>query len=125
MQWIATFYGNDDGALKFGPQQGLEAELKTVLEMDPKPIGLQHFGARTDRKFVEGKMDEVRDLMKRFRDTGLLVGLCSHDAEILEYAAERDWDVDFYQCCFHTVYTYVDLRLLCTRAPRSITKHHW
>lgn len=112
MQWIATFYGNDDGKLKFGTCQGHEAELQTLLQMDPQPIGIQHFGGRTDRKYLEGKMDDVHDLLKRFRDTGLLVGLCSHTVEALRYAVERDWDVDFYQCCFYTVYVHVGTKMI-------------
>lgn len=112
MQWIAAFYGNDDGRLKSGTRQGHEAELQSLLQMDPQSIGIQHFGGRTDRKYLEGEMDDVRDLLKRFRDTGLLVGLCSHCVEALEYAVERDCDVDFYQCCFYTVYVHVGTKMV-------------
>ena len=112
MQWIATFYGNDDGKLKYGTREGHEAELATILDVDPQPIGITHFGGRSDRKYLEGKMDDVHDLLKRFRDTGLLVGMTSHCVEALEYAAERDWDVDFYQCCFYTVYVHVGTKMI-------------
>ena len=35
------------------------------------------------------------------RDEGVLVGMCSHIPEALEYIEEKDWDVDFYMACFY------------------------
>jgi hypothetical protein len=34
----------------------------------------------------------------------------------MHFAADADWDVDFYQCCFHTTYTYL--------AERRIDRDH-
>jgi hypothetical protein len=92
MQWIATFYS--------APGKGKE-ELARILKMDPKPIGAQHFGATTDRLMRQGKIDEARDTLKMFRDAGLLVGLCSHNHEVIDYAENKGWDVDFYQGSFY------------------------
>jgi len=94
MQWIATFYSK--------PGEG-KAELERILKMDPKPIGAQHFGNTTDSLARQKKLDTVKDTLKMFRDAGLLVGLCSHTHEVIDYAENKGWDVDFYQCCFYRV----------------------
>jgi hypothetical protein len=92
MQWIATFYSK--------PGEGKE-ELARILKMDPRPIGAQHFGNTTDRLMREGKIDQARDTLKMFRDAGLLVGLCSHNHEVIDYVESKGWDVDFYQGSFY------------------------
>ena len=92
LQWIATFYSR--------PGQGKE-ELARILKMEPRPIGAQHFGATSDRLMREGKIDQALDTLKMFRDAGLMVGLCSHNHEVIDYAESKGWDVDFYQCSFY------------------------
>jgi len=104
MQWIATFYGNSEGTLGFGQAVDIDAELKQIVEMEPKPIGIQHFGERTDRLYFEGHLDLVRDAAKRLRDTGLLVGICTHLPEVVEEIMSHDWDIDFFQLSFYTAY---------------------
>jgi hypothetical protein len=107
LQWIATLYGNEHGNVAVGKQMAVEAELESILKVDPEPIGIQHFGEATDQLFLEGKLDEVRERMKRLRDTGLLTGLCTHLPEVAEEAASQDWDIDFYQTSFYTVYSHI------------------
>jgi hypothetical protein len=92
LQWIATFYSK--------PGEGKE-ELARILKMRPRPIGAQHFGATSDSLMREGKIDQALDTLKMLRGAGLLVGLCSHNHEVIDYAEQRGWDVDFYQCCFY------------------------
>jgi hypothetical protein len=92
IQWIATFYA--------APGKGKE-ELARILQMDPKPIGAQHFGSTTDRLMREGKIDQAHDTLKMLRDAGLLVGLCSHNHEVIDYVENKGWDVDFYQGAFY------------------------
>lgn len=109
MQWIATLYGNESGDLGVGDPLGLEEELQTILSVNPRPIGIQHFGEKTDRLFFERKFDLLHDRLKRLRDTGLLVGVCTHLAQVAEEIASRGWDVDFFQTCFYRVYSSADL----------------
>jgi hypothetical protein len=94
LQWITTFYSM--------PGKGKE-ELARILRMRPRPIGAQHFGNNSDQLMREGKIDQVRDTLKMFRDAGLLVGLGSHNHEVIDYAEDKGWDLDFYQCCFYRV----------------------
>lgn len=92
MQWISTFYAQ--------PGKGKE-ELKRILTMDPKPIGIQQWGAVGDGLLGAKKLDTVQENLQMFRDAGVLVGLGAHDPRVIEYADEKGFDVDFYQCCFY------------------------
>jgi len=104
LQWIATLYGNDEGNLGAGQIVSIEAELSEILAVEPPPIGIQHFGERTDRAYYAGRLNTVREVMKRLRDTGLLIGVCTHLPEVAEVIASQDWDIDFFQLSFYTVY---------------------
>ena len=92
LQWISTFYSK--------PGEGKE-ELARILKMEPKPIGIQMLGNTSDRLMRDGQIDRARDTLKMFRDAGVLVGLGSHNHEVIDYAQQSDWDVDFYQCSFY------------------------
>jgi hypothetical protein len=92
LQWIATFYSK--------PGQGRE-ELKRILQMRPKPIGAQHYGGTSDGLMRAGRIDQALDTLKMLRNAGLLVGLCSHNHEVIDYAENKGWDVDFYQGSFY------------------------
>ncbi|MHC4400294.1 MAG: hypothetical protein ACYTG0_11520 [Planctomycetota bacterium] len=92
LQWISTFYSM--------PGKGKE-ELARILQMRPKPIGIQQLGNTSDRLMKEGKIDLALGSLKRFRDAGVLVGLGSHNHEVIDYVESKGWDLDFYQCCFY------------------------
>ena len=95
MKWIATFYSLPRD------RESAKRELAELLKMNPRPIGIQQVGNTTDLLMRQGNIDQSLENLKRFRDAGLLVGLCSHNHEVIDYAESRDWDVDFYQCCFY------------------------
>lgn len=92
IRWIATFYSK--------PGEGKE-ELARILKMTPRPIGVQQLGNVSDGLMREGRIDRVLENLKMFRDAGVLVGLGSHNHEVIDYAEDKGWDVDFYQCCFY------------------------
>jgi hypothetical protein len=94
-QWIATFYSLPQD------REAAGEELKYLLRMDPPPVGVQQVGNTTDLLMRQGKLDQSRENLKRFRDAGLLVGLGSHNHEVIDYAESKGWDVDFYQCSFY------------------------
>jgi hypothetical protein len=95
LKWIASFY-----ALPTDRETAKE-ELARILQMEPRPLGIQQVGNTTDALLKEGKMDLALENLKRFRDAGVLVGLGSHNHEAIDYAASKAWDVDFYQCSFY------------------------
>jgi hypothetical protein len=66
-----------------------------------KPIGIAPHGALGERLHRQNKLDTLRDLLKRIRDQGVLVGLSAHNPALIELSEEKGWDVDYYMCCLY------------------------
>jgi hypothetical protein len=66
-----------------------------------KPIGIAPHGALNERLFRQGKLNVLTDLLKRIRDTGVLVGLSAHDPRLILLAEEKGFDVDYYMTCLY------------------------
>lgn len=66
-----------------------------------KPIGIAPHGALADRLHRQEKTSVLLDLLKRIRDTGVLVGLSAHNPRLIELAEEKGWPVDYYMCCLY------------------------
>ena len=71
--------------------------------MSEKPLGIYHHGSRTDRMWDAGKIDEVKEALKMFRDAGVQVGLGTHIPAVIDYAEDKGWDVDFYMACVYNI----------------------
>ncbi len=68
-----------------------------------KPIGIAPHGSIGDRCLRENKLDLLRDILKRIRNTGVLVGLSVHDPKLLRIAENEDWDVDYYMTALYNL----------------------
>ena len=66
-------------------------------------IGIYFHGSRTDNMWHEGKIDDVEEYLKVTRDSGVQVGLGTHIPEVIEYAEDKGWDVDFYMACLYNL----------------------
>jgi hypothetical protein len=66
-----------------------------------KPIGIAPHGSLGERLHRANKIDRLKDLLKRIRDQGVLVGLSAHNPQLIELAEEKGWDVDYYMCCLY------------------------
>jgi hypothetical protein len=66
-----------------------------------KPIGIAPHGALAERLHRQNRLNVLRDLLKRIRDQGVLVGLSAHNPAVIELAEEKGWDVDYYMCCLY------------------------
>lgn len=66
-------------------------------------IGIYHHGTQTDNLWLEGRIDKVYDYLKCIRDCGVQVGLGTHIPEVIEYAEEKEWDIDFHVTCFYNL----------------------
>lgn len=66
-----------------------------------KPIGIAPHGALGERLLRQNKLNVLTDLLKRIRDTGVLVGLSAHNPALIVTAEEKGWDVDYYMCCLY------------------------
>jgi hypothetical protein len=64
-----------------------------------KPIGIAPHGSSGERLHRAGKLNVLRDMLKRIRQAGVLVGLSSHNPELVRIAESEGWDVDYYMCC--------------------------
>jgi len=60
------------------------------------PIGIVHHGGTTDRRWRAGEKEKIREFLKKVRDSGVMVGLSTHNPVVVETVEEQDWDVDFF-----------------------------
>lgn len=67
------------------------------------PLGIAHHGSRTDARFRAGEMGKVRDFLKAVRDSGVMVGLSTHNPAVVDTVESEGWDLDFYQTCLYRV----------------------
>jgi hypothetical protein len=68
-----------------------------------KPLGIAPHGSSSERLHRAGRLRVLRDMLKRIRQTGVLVGLSAHNPQIIELAEEQHWDVDYYMCCMYYI----------------------
>jgi hypothetical protein len=66
-----------------------------------RPIGIAPHGALAEKLHRQGKLSTLKDLLKRIRDQGVLVGLSAHNPELLALANDQGWDVDYFMCCLY------------------------
>src|SRR5581483_927718 len=66
-----------------------------------KPLAMYNQGEQVDKAFQNGEMDTVHDRCKKTRDLGCLVGVGTHQPEVIEFVEEKGWDVDFYAGCVY------------------------
>jgi hypothetical protein len=92
MQWIAQTASE---------LADLHGNIRQVA--DAGAIAVYHHGSRTDALWHEGRIDEVLPLLDTMRESGVLAGLGTHLPEVVEYAEEREWAVDFYLTCFYAL----------------------
>ena len=105
MYWLELFR-REGGQLHWIGQTASEMHdvyqnIRVIAAMGA--VGIYHHGTVTDALWKEGRQDEVLNRLKAIRDTGLQVGLGTHMPEVIEYAEEHDWDVDFYMACFYNI----------------------
>lgn len=81
-------------------------EMMTNWDLIPEiaklgPIGIAHHGNRTDDRFRTKQMDRVREFCKRVRDTGVMVGVSTHNPAVVDYIEGQNWDIDYYMTCMY------------------------
>jgi hypothetical protein len=83
-----------------------------------KPIGIAHHGNRTDERFRAGQMEKVREFCKVVRDSGVMVGVSSHNPAVIDTIEGQGWDVDYFQTCVYNVTrTRQEARALFNESP--------
>jgi len=90
IQWIAQT------ASEFA---NIKANIAEICRYEP--IAIYHHGTHVDNLWHSGKIDEVEDIVKMIKDSGLPAGIASHIPAVIEYAEDKAWETDFYMCCFY------------------------
>jgi len=85
----------------FALMQDLSRIPEAVKKM--QPLGVGHHGNRTDERFRAGEKYKIKEFLKAVRDTGVMVGLSTHNPAVVDTAEGENWDVDYYQTCLYFV----------------------
>lgn len=75
------------------------AELPTLAKGGC--LAVAHHGEVTDNLFKTGKLDEVRDFIKRVRDAGMLAGVSTHMPAVVDAIESKGWEPDYYMTCVY------------------------
>ena len=67
------------------------------------PCAIYHHGSVTDALFKQGQYDELRRRIDVIKSKGVPAGLGTHMPEVIEYAQEHQWGVDFYMACVYNI----------------------
>ena len=67
------------------------------------PIAIYLHGTATDKMFKEKQYDEIKYKLQEIRESGCAVGLATHMPEVMAYAEEKNWDIDFYMACVYNL----------------------
>ena len=67
---------------------------------------------------ANGEIDEIPATLSKIRDTGVQVGLSTHNPAVIDYAEENDWDLDFYMgCVYRKSRNHEELKEIMSEAP--------
>jgi hypothetical protein len=66
-------------------------------------VAIYHHGTVTDALFKEGNYNEITRRLEIIRKTGLPVGLGTHIPQVMEYAEDHKWGIDFYMSCVYNI----------------------
>lgn len=81
--------------------RNLEAHVRHLARCGA--YGVYVHGSYTDTQYQEGRMDAVHDLLKAIRDAGVRVGLGTHVPEVVDFAEDAGWDLDFYMTALYNL----------------------
>jgi len=92
LHWIAQT------ASEYGSLEGNLALIKAY-----KAVAAYHHGTVTDMLFKAGEYAELEKRLALMRGLGIPVGLGTHMPEVIRYAEEHRWDIDFYMASVYNL----------------------
>ena len=116
-----TQFREEGGEMQFiclsGPDEIADEDvLAKILEL--KPMGIAFHGEKTDVMWRNGEIDEIPATLSKIRDTGVQVGLSTHNPAVIDYAEENDWDLDFDMgCVYRKSRNHEELKEIMSEAP--------
>jgi len=99
-------YWNDGGKIQWIAQTASElASIPNNVRQIASygAIACYHHGSKTDALFRDGKLDSAKEVLSAIRDTGMAVGLGTHNPEVIRYSEDNHFDVDFYMMAFYNL----------------------
>jgi hypothetical protein len=111
LNWV-ELYRREGGAMNIVAQTASEMHdiFSNIRVLAAAGVAaVYHHGTQTDKFWREDRIDDCLDYLKCIRDCGVAVGLGTHQPEIIDYAQQRGWDVDFYMASLYNL----------SRAPRE------
>ncbi|MFC1714573.1 hypothetical protein ACFL6S_12975 [Candidatus Poribacteria bacterium] len=121
VQYALTRFREEGGEMQFiclaSPEKIADADvLAEILELEP--IGIAFHGEVTDRMWRNGEIDKIPETLAKIRDTGVQVGLSTHNPAVIDYAEKNGWDLDFYMgCVYRKSRNYEELKEIMSEAP--------
>ena len=99
-------YWNEGGKIQWIAQTA--SELASIINNVNQiasfgAIACYHHGSKTDALYKEGKLDSVKDVISAIKDRGISAGLGTHDPEVIRYAEDNKFGVDFYMMAFYNL----------------------
>lgn len=96
-------YRNEGGRMNwiFQPYPAVDIAVNVRQMKACDPIAVYHQGTTADGLVEAGKIDVLRDNLKKLRELGKPVGLGTHVPETILRSENEDWGVDFYMACLH------------------------
>ncbi|MDW7655811.1 MAG: hypothetical protein SCM11_01415 [Bacillota bacterium] len=100
---VIRHYQNEGGKMNWifqsYPATAIDVNVREMMACNP--IAMYHQGTTTDGLCEAGKIDVLRDNIKRLKESGKPVGLCTHVPETVLRSEYEDWGADFYMTCLH------------------------
>lgn len=99
-------YKRDGGKMKliFQSYSSMLDEPMARQLIDLEPIGVYVTGSRTDLRYEQGNIDDVKTAINTYRSIlQVPIGLGSHYPNVIEQAEAEDWGADFYLACLHNL----------------------
>jgi hypothetical protein len=96
-------YRNEGGTMNvlFQSYPAIDLEINLRMMMAYKPIAIYHQGGTADQMVESGEIDRLKNRLQMIRQTGVPVGLGTHEPETVLRAEEESWGADFYMTCLY------------------------
>ena len=105
IQRVILQYKNEGGKMHimFQTYPPVDLDVNIVQMKKLNPIVVYHQGTTADIWLEEGRVDYLRDRIKRLKAMGLPTGLATHVPEVMFRAEEEDWGLDFYMTSIYNM----------------------
>jgi hypothetical protein len=96
-------YRNEGGTMNvlFQSYPAIDLGINLRMMMAYRPIAIYHQGGTADQMVESGEIDRLRNRLQMIRETGVPVGLGTHEPETVLRAEEESWGAGFYMTCLY------------------------